>query len=360
MDKYFVPKDKVQHMQIVMGYQCNQKCIFCYQEDQSANNKINPVIWKKHLKPIYENLKSVTIIGGEPTVMSDAEGFMTMLYENYPAIRFETITNGFNFRGIWQDVFIERGANVTFSLHAATSDTYSQITRNGKWDRVVENIKAFSLRRNANASSVKMKAIFVIVEENMHEIVEFIHLCNQLSMDECSFNLDFRNDNLKNNMFYKEMLLKAVEESNKIDDLKIYGLQECLSLIGEKVDVKQSDGGTTYYKEICPIPWNSIHVAPDGFVSVCCSSWLFLGNINNDPIDKLWNNRVAIRMRKCISNKNYSMCKNSCSINVNPRMLNKSTTMLYPLIRYFDLFKNNPPYFLNKAFKRLRSTYDAK
>ena len=86
--------DKIAHLQIAMGNQCNQHCIFCYQEDRSTKSKIDDKIWKYKLSSVYPYLESVTILGGEPTIMNNVKELTFLIYNKYSNIKLQTISNG--------------------------------------------------------------------------------------------------------------------------------------------------------------------------------------------------------------------------------------------------------------------------
>jgi MoaA/NifB/PqqE/SkfB family radical SAM enzyme len=300
---------KIKHLQIAMGNQCNQECSFCYQEDRSAKSVIDEVIWKERLNKVYDNLETITIIGGEPTIMKNCSELIQLIYNKYPSILLKTITNGINFNDLWCDVFLSRGDKVIFSINAATSNTYNKIIKNGNFEKSVNNMAALIEKRNKIKSPLKIHASYVVTQENKNEILNFVKLCLGLGVDKCFFIMDFVKPIIVDDEFGRE-----VDEICKLIDtndvkMEVDGLLALLNR-DNKVDRPNIP--------MCSIPWHSIDITRDGFVSFCCAAWLPIGNLLTQDIETIWNSKTAIKMRNQILSGNYSMCKKDCNIDSNP------------------------------------------
>ena len=57
-----------------------------------------------------------------------------------------------------------------------------------------------------------------------------------------------------------------------------------------------------------PFQWCEVH--PDGSVFLCCPAWLKrpIGNLLQQPIEKIWNGAVAQEIRKSILNGSFHNC----------------------------------------------------
>lgn len=354
--KFSLPIDRVKHMQIAMGNLCNQLCSFCYQDDHSAKSTIKDSIWKESLRPLYKGLETITIIGGEPTVMKNARDLATMVFDDFPNIKLQTITNGKSLDQFWKALFLERGEKLLFSINAARKDTYNKIVTHGNWDCVIENIKDMARLRKEKKAAVKLHAGFVVTNENFTELVDFIDLCRSIGIDRTIFMLDFVRGVTARELEFKDSLYRAYEYSKEIKDIEVFGLNEAINRFDPEVPIKKrTNEDNCYYKEVCPIPFNSININMYGDVSFCCAAWLPLGNLNNRNIEELWNSSTAIKMRKLITMGNYSMCKNSCSINCNPANLNKGKNALLFAERSIYYMTNHPREFMDLVTSRLKS-----
>jgi radical SAM protein with 4Fe4S-binding SPASM domain len=63
-------------------------------------------------------------------------------------------------------------------------------------------------------------------------------------------------------------------------------------IVGQENDIY---GKKKIPKKICPVPFFSLAVHPNGDVSPCCQDWqhkLVLGNINNETLYQIWNGKI--------------------------------------------------------------------
>jgi MoaA/NifB/PqqE/SkfB family radical SAM enzyme len=353
-NKHFLPIDKIKHIQISMGNLCNQLCSFCYQDDHTAKNALKDSIWKESLAPVYPHLKTLTIIGGEPTIMKNARALATMIYDDFPNIRFQMITNGKAMDQFWKNVFLDRGEKLSFSVNAASKDTYNKIVTNGNWDSVIDNMKDMVRQRKERKSSVQLHAGFVVTSENFSEIIDFIDLCRTIGIERSIFGLDFCRD-ISDRPEFKDYLQKAYEYSKTVHDIEVFGLSEALARICPDIPITIQSTEDSYYKKVCPIPFHSININMLGDVSFCCAAWLPLGNLKTRTIEELWNSSTAIKMRKLISSGNYSMCKNSCSLNCNPANTNVGKNNFMFVERSIYFLANHPVELLEMVKSRIKT-----
>ena len=308
-----LPINSIKHMQIAMGNLCNQHCSFCYQEDRSSAKNINDLIWKDKLLPIYNSLNTVTIIGGEPTIMKNAWECLNFLSSNYSQILFKTISNGINFNSQWRDIFLERGEKVIFSINAASKATFDQIIYNGNWKRTIANIEG--VLQNRIGSSLQVHASYVVTAANVHEITDFIRMMKSMGVDKCIFVRDFvKGFDISSNSAY---IIDGIEAARDLS-IEVYGLEEMFGSYLSNTITMNCDQNR---KEapMCSLPWNSIDITQDGFVSFCCSAYLPIGNLYENGICEIWNSTIAEDMRDAISKGNYRMCKQNCTFDPNPR-----------------------------------------
>ena len=67
-------------------------------------------------------------------------------------------------------------------------------------------------------------------------------------------------------------------------------------------------------KHFCILPWIHLHVSQNGRVSPCCNNNRYLGNVQKNSINKIWNNQPFEELReqfsKDIPDKRCSHCYN--------------------------------------------------
>ena len=69
-------------------------------------------------------------------------------------------------------------------------------------------------------------------------------------------------------------------------------------------------------KFICKHPWAHFEVNnPNGNVTMCCNNDTVLGNVNEQPIDEIWNGEGFTRMRKRMTEEGaHAFCPHTCPV----------------------------------------------
>ena len=174
-------------LHMIMGLQCNARCVMCYQTDFSAKYNMPPEVYREHLKPIYAHIKSVKLQGGEPTIMKNCKDFCEVT-QGYPNMRISLTTNGIYLNRFWQDTLAERGHFINVSLNAASQAAYDQIVKHGDFDKVLNNIRTLAVR--VDPDQTRLALSMVILPQNILEITDFIKLGIDLGASQVGFGLD--------------------------------------------------------------------------------------------------------------------------------------------------------------------------
>lgn len=62
----------------------------------------------------------------------------------------------------------------------------------------------------------------------------------------------------------------------------------------------------------CHYPWTWMMVTADGAVKPCCFATGTLGNLHDQPIERIWNGTVAIELRTYVkANRVHRVCANA-------------------------------------------------
>ena len=272
----------VKRLHIVVGQKCNQQCLMCTSRDDDKG--IHPDIYRHHLQPLYEHIEEVVIQGGEPTIITEAAECMDTILATNSAVRFSIMTNGKAFDENWRTRFLEHGHRVNFSLNAATEETYNRVTCGGDWKRVMANLEALITARNESHSKLLVTCSFVVLRENEHEIEAFRKLCRELGCDGVRFFQDSRAEMVKG----RHSGSGSGSSNSKS------------SMISEASN--------------CELPFEALFVHTDGCVSFCCHMRDYLGNVLEEPIEKLWNNIVAKSIRLSFKKDGRAICRAYCSL----------------------------------------------
>lgn len=136
---------KNQKTVLFMGYTCNNKCIFCCNENK--RNIIRDKSFQEIKQDIIESRKQgsnyVELIGGEPTIRKDIFKIISFAKK----LGFETIMFATNGRMLSNKEFvkkiIDKGINhIVFSIHGHTSELHDELTQvPGSFEQLTQGIK---------------------------------------------------------------------------------------------------------------------------------------------------------------------------------------------------------------------------
>jgi MoaA/NifB/PqqE/SkfB family radical SAM enzyme len=271
----------------------------CYQKDYKT--KLKSDIYLNKLKNIYCHAKEITIQGGEITFIQGAKEYINFLVSRYKDIKINTSTNGYLFDKEWVEIFLKHGGFVNFSLNAATSKTYSTLTSKGSWYQVIKNLKYLIKCNSESRSKLIVRVSFVILDENLAELSSFVRFCISLGIDFIKFRYDI---NLlpKNKALIMSEIGKINEIKNEFKNLKIINLNSFESKIFK----------TKIMTPVCLAPFNRIFINEKADVSFCCHLHKKIGNLNDEPIETLWNNLISKKIRSLFKNNDHSYCDYYC------------------------------------------------
>jgi len=141
-----------------------------------------------------ETLQSVGFLGfGEPFLSDRVFEIVAQLRARLPEYaRLGLTSNGTVLDDETCARILDSGLEfLTFSIDGASKATYEKIRVHGDFDRVIANIRRLSdLKRHLSANKPLLKACFVIMHDNYHEIVDFVGLAATLGIEEVIFWLE--------------------------------------------------------------------------------------------------------------------------------------------------------------------------
>jgi MoaA/NifB/PqqE/SkfB family radical SAM enzyme len=136
---------KFKKTSIVLGYTCNNNCIFCCVSHK--RNKIKDKSTKEILKDIHDASRRgsnyIEFIGGEPTIRKDIFKIINYAKKlNFSVIAFATNGRMFSNKEFAKKI-IESGANhIIFSIHGHNSELHDSLTQTkGSFFQLIKGIK---------------------------------------------------------------------------------------------------------------------------------------------------------------------------------------------------------------------------
>lgn len=280
-----------QYFQIETTSHCNARCIMCDIDEWNREIKTMPDelfhTILNNLKEHVNDIKTVTIqLGGEPLLDKKLENRIIQLKE-IGIRRVVFSTNGSLMNKQRAIRILESGVDeVYFSIESIDKEVYEKIRRNLNFQTVMDNICQFIDLRNQLQSSVSIRIRSIVMNETKKSIEEFIQFWEQTLDTE-------RGDRVYAKLihsFGNQKNIQELEENKELNELPCYAL------------------------------WNSFNILSDGRVVLCCQdlrATYLLGNINDSPIQEIWNTSStlqAVREKHLKNGRNsIAMCKN-CNV----------------------------------------------
>lgn len=265
------------------------------------------------------------------------------------------MTNGLLFDDYWQNEFIAHGHMVNFSLNSSSKENHEKINFHSDFDKVLSNLKSLVRKRNEAKSSLMIAVSFVILSQNIHELASFIELAENLGIDRVRFFFDTAN--LPSDSKVVEDSLKKAWEKFESRHAKVEGLvcfyryycwkKKISNIFKEKADDLESQAP-------CLAPWNSLYIDHTGQVQSCCMSSIVLGNLNDNSLEELINNRPAITFRKAMSKGNFRYCQPTCAVITNPSYGLTVAKIFNLANKFLTNFKLSPKTAWKKALRKIK------
>ncbi|MFA5479075.1 MAG: radical SAM protein [Candidatus Muiribacteriota bacterium] len=289
---------------------CNCSCVMCTQSQMKGHARgfLSSEIFDKLLKEIVDNDlcfdKLIPFGLGESTLHPEFFDFMEEIFKiNRTKRYFKSIdihTNGINMSDELIKLFAEGGgglSTLSFSIDAASEQTYFNIRRNRNFNNMIKNIQNV-IRKRKNPQDPKIILQFIVMEENREEAPLFLNFwkdfLNQNRLD-FQVNYDWNPPMIKDTIFFKRLNPVKHEEISKAEKIH-YNVVENLGLIEKKtensdraVESREYRGEKRRYP--CSGPFKYVMVNWEGEVTVCCIDTLrelSLGNLKNNTLQELW------------------------------------------------------------------------
>jgi radical SAM protein with 4Fe4S-binding SPASM domain len=292
-----LPTELPLSVNICVSEHCNLRCEFCKHSNDEKNKKLytkedimKPEVVRKlaedFKKYSYPKLKQAVLAGGgEPLINSDIDKMVSDLSESV-SDRVAIVTNGTLLTKELSCRLLDAGLDVLrVSLNGLNVDDYKKYT--GKFvdvDELYENIRFFKEETERRASQGKKRCLV------------YVKIMNYMVTD----------DERKNEFFDR---WKNVSDIQNIENLNITSSDVDFNSISD-VDFHKGRYGqeVSTVPKVCPRPFIDCVVRENGDVLTCCNDIMIdkipdediLGNIMDDSLANIWNNRKFTHLRKAL------------------------------------------------------------
>lgn len=129
--------------EMIVGYQCNLKCIMCNQEEYNKLTYVLPTSVIMDNKHLFQKAIDISLLGGEFFALKNAKEILDIFSSpDFEDVRFLFITNGTLIHRYFDQLKNIKKMIISFSLDTI-GENYEAIRKGAKWEKVEENIVAF-------------------------------------------------------------------------------------------------------------------------------------------------------------------------------------------------------------------------
>lgn len=265
-----IPLDTPYTLAIDPSNVCNFKCNFCaiqYKKEELPFRKqfMDIELFKKiidDLTQFPERLKVLRINGqGEPLLNPNLPDMIRYAKEKKVADFVEIITNGSKLCPSLNQKLIDSGIDrIRISIEALDSEGYKDICgANIEFSELLSNIKDLHERSGKCEIYCKIVDVAVPTEADKNRFIElFGEICDRFFID------------------------NVIPLWSDFDELKINS------------SVTGVHGQVVRNVNVCPFPFYSLIINPDGEVTVCCADWkrkLIVGDLKTESMKEIWNGK---------------------------------------------------------------------
>lgn len=237
---------QVEYLRLSVTDRCDFRCVYCMTEKPCFLPKEH-VLHLEELAWIAQaftelGVTKIRLTGGEPLVRKDCDQLVSLLGK-LPGLRdLSMTTNGSRLTKLAKPMFDAGLKRLNISLDTLNPELFTELTRNGKLERVIEGIDAAIA---AGFERIKINAV-ILKQRNDNEIIDLV---------------DFSRDRNLDIAFIEEMPLGEMDERKRA---RHCSSEEVKAIIEARYPLKLSNkrtgGPSRYYK----MEDSSIHI---GFIS---------------------------------------------------------------------------------------------
>jgi MoaA/NifB/PqqE/SkfB family radical SAM enzyme len=164
---------------------CNQKCIMCVPDGRHPKDLVPLHKFKEFVKQIEPHAEHVTLIGGETLLYPWISEVIELLAERGLAVTISTNATMLT-ETLIRQLLTLRQLNLRCSIDAATAETYRRIRGTDSFERATNNMRIFS-EMAQDYPDHRQILIYVVMRENLREVLPFVDLAHAISADELQF-----------------------------------------------------------------------------------------------------------------------------------------------------------------------------
>ncbi|WP_394202754.1 GTP 3',8-cyclase MoaA [Shewanella waksmanii] len=236
----------VEYLRLSVTDRCDFRCVYCMSEDPCFLDR-EQVLSLEELAWIGQaftelGVKKIRLTGGEPLVRTDCDQLVKLLGALPGLQELSMTTNGSRLTRFADEMKQSGLSRLNISLDTLKPELFTQLTRNGKLERVIAGIDA---AKAAGFNRIKINAV-ILRGQNDDEVLDLIEFCRDRELDIA---------------FIEEMPLGIIDERKKS---RHCSSDEVKAIINQRYALHLSDKRTGGPARYYTMPGSNIHV---GFIS---------------------------------------------------------------------------------------------
>lgn len=174
---------KVEYLRLSVTDRCDFRCVYCMTEDPCFLPK-DHVLHLEELAWIAQaftelGVTKIRLTGGEPLVRNDCDQLVSLLGKLPGLTDLSMTTNGSRLTKFAKPMFAAGLKRLNISLDTLNPTLFTQLTRNGKLDRVIDGIDTAIA---AGFERIKINAV-ILKQQNDNEVIDLVDFCRGRRLD---------------------------------------------------------------------------------------------------------------------------------------------------------------------------------
>ncbi|MCS6114020.1 GTP 3',8-cyclase MoaA [Shewanella baltica] len=174
---------KVEYLRLSVTDRCDFRCVYCMTEDPCFLPK-DHVLHLEELAWIAQaftelGVTKIRLTGGEPLVRTDCDQLVSLLGKLPGLTDLSMTTNGSRLTKFAKPMFAAGLKRLNISLDTLNPTLFTQLTRNGKLDRVIDGIDTAIA---AGFERIKINAV-ILKQQNDNEVIDLVDFCRGRRLD---------------------------------------------------------------------------------------------------------------------------------------------------------------------------------
>ena len=301
---------------------CNLRCKMCYYslDYKRKKEQMDLPLFRKIASEVFPKTRFLYLsCATEPLMNKQFAEFVQVAGEyNVPFTSF--CTNGqLLTEKVVQACMDANISEIIFSIDGATAETYEEIRRGGKWDRLGRNLDLLAaMKREANKPKPAVRMNFTCMQTNIDELpamvdfaadrgAESLHVRHLLSYDDSSY---------REEAAYRELFNTRADQARRgaaARGIDLF-LPDPIPEGGASSKTCLTDGSrlrsTVEANPYCLLPWFQAIISWNGDYRVC--SLHTLGNLREQTFDEIYDSPKMQEIRSAMLSRTAASCSWNC------------------------------------------------